>query len=227
MTARTAPLRLAVLASGRGSNLQAILDAIEQDRLHAQVVGVFSDKPNANALRLAHERAIPAQYVDPLAYADRSAFDTALFARVDECEPDLIVCAGFMRILSPAVVEAHAGRMINIHPSLLPRHKGLRTHRQALASGDSEHGASVHLVTAELDGGPVLAQARICIDSDDTEESLAARVLRVEHPLLIACLNEWQRGYFRYAALQLLYRERVLECPLDYEYDSDSPLAPF
>ncbi len=227
MTARTAPLRLAVLASGRGSNLQAILDAIEQDRLHTQVVGVFSDKPEANALRLARERAIPAHFVDPKAFADRAAFDTELFAQVDACAPDLIVCAGFMRILSPAVVEARAGRMINIHPSLLPRHKGLHTHRQALESGDTEHGASVHLVTAELDGGPVLAQARICIDRDDTEESLAARVLRVEHPLLIACLNEWQRGHVRYVAPQLLYRDRVLEYPLDYEYESDSPLAPF
>ena len=220
-------LKLVVLASGRGSNLQAIVNAIERGQLHAKLLAVFSDKADANALNIARAAGAQAIHVDPKLFGSRVAFDEALFTQVEQLEPDLIVLAGFMRILSAGVVERNAGRMINIHPSLLPKHKGLHTHRQAIESGDSEHGASVHLVTAELDGGPVLAQARVCVLPDDTEETLASRVLSVEHPLLIACLNEWQRGYFRYAAPQLLYRERVLECPLDYEYDSDSPLAPF
>ena len=219
----SAPLRLAVLASGRGSNLQAIVDAIASGRLDAQVVGVFSDKRNANALQIARDNDIPATFVDPKAFVSREHYDVALFDAVDAVAPDLIVLAGFMRVISRDAVQARVGRMLNIHPSLLPRHKGLHTHRHALEDGDTEHGASVHLVTADLDDGPVLAQARVCIDRDDTEQSLAERVLRVEHPLLIACLNEWQKGHFSYQAPQLLYRERMLECPLEFQAEPDAP----
>lgn len=212
-------MRLVVLASGRGSNLQAIVNAIESGALHAELVAVFSDKRDANALNIARHAGAQAVFVDPKGFTDRVAFDKAMFNEIERLDPDLIVLAGFMRVLSADVVERNAHRIINIHPSLLPKHKGLHTHRKVLEQGDTEHGASVHLVTAELDGGPVLAHARVCVLPDDTEETLAARVLSVEHPLLVACLNEWQRGHFSYAAPQVLYRGDVLQCPLEYQAD--------
>lgn len=178
--------RIAVLASGRGSNLQAVLDAIAHGQLDAQVVGVFSDKPQAAALQ-----RVPADLrwaSRPADHADRVGYEQALGDAVAACSPDWILCAGYMRILGPAFVARFAGRLINIHPSLLPRHKGLHTHQQALDAGDAEHGASVHLVTAELDAGAVLAQARVPVLPGDDADTLAARVLAVEHPLLVATL---------------------------------------
>lgn len=178
--------RIAVLASGRGSNLQAVLDAITTGQLDAVIVGVFSDNPDAPAL----QRVAPAlRWASrPREHADRSAYETTLGDAVAACQPDWILCAGYMRILGAGIVDRFAGRMINIHPSLLPRHKGLHTHQQALDAGDAEHGASVHLVTAELDAGAVLAQARVPVLPGDDAEALAARVLAVEHPLLVATL---------------------------------------
>ncbi len=185
----TSPLRIAVLASGRGSNLQAILDAIAAGELDAHVVGVFSDRRRAFALERAAMAGITATAVQPKRFADRNAFDKALFTRIDETRPDLIVCAGYMRLLGAAEVTARAGRIINIHPSLLPAHKGLHTHQQALDDGVSEHGASVHFVTAELDGGPVIAQAAVPVLPGDNAEHLAMRVLEREHPLLLETLK--------------------------------------
>ncbi|HDS1549393.1 TPA: phosphoribosylglycinamide formyltransferase [Stenotrophomonas maltophilia] len=183
----TAPSRIAVLASGRGSNLQAILDAIAAGRLRAEVVGVFSDRPSAASLqrvgaslRWAHA---------PKEFEDRAAYEQALGDALAAVAPDLIVCAGYMRILGAAFVQRFNGRLVNIHPSLLPLHKGLDTHARALDAGDAEHGASVHLVVPELDAGAVLAQARVPVMPDDDADSLAARVLEVEHPLLIATLQ--------------------------------------
>lgn len=180
-------LRIAVLASGRGSNLQAILDAIAAGSLDASVVGVFSDRPDAAALQ-----RVPAELRwsrAPSGFPDRAAFDAALGDAVAACAPDWIVCAGYMRILGTAFVQRFRGRLLNIHPSLLPRHRGLHTHARALAAGDAEHGASVHFVSPELDAGAVLAQAAIAITPDDTADSLAARVLALEHPLLLAVLQ--------------------------------------
>lgn len=178
--------RLAVLASGRGSNLQAIIEAIAGGALAAQVVGVFSDRPGAAAL----QRVPAAQRwaAAPASFADRSAYEAALADAVAACAPDWIICAGYMRILGAAFVQRFAGRLVNIHPSLLPLYKGLHTHARALEAGDREHGASVHFVVPELDAGTVLAQARVAVLADDTAETLAARVLQVEHPLLIASL---------------------------------------
>lgn len=184
-----APLRLAVLASGRGSNLQALLDAIGAGRLRAQVVGVFSDRAKAAALDRAREAGVPAESLKPADFASREAFDESLFRRLAAVHPDLIVCAGYMRLLGVAQVEAWSGRMINIHPSLLPAFKGLRTHERALAEGATEHGASVHFVTGELDGGPVIAQARVPVLPGDDVAALSSRVLAVEHPLLVATLQ--------------------------------------
>jgi phosphoribosylglycinamide formyltransferase-1 len=182
-------MRLAVLASGRGSNLQAILDAIAQGQLDARVVGVFSDKATAPALARAHEAGVPTTALPVKGFASRGDYDERLFSLVDAVHPDLIVCAGYMRLISDAAVAARAGRMINIHPSLLPEFKGLHTHEQALQAGARLHGASVHYVTPELDGGPVIAQVRVPVQADDDAARLGGRVLGREHPLLLATLR--------------------------------------
>jgi phosphoribosylglycinamide formyltransferase-1 len=181
--------RIAVLASGRGSNLQALIDAIEAGILPVEIVGAFSDRPDAPALRRAGAAGIATTAIRPRDFATRLEYDAALFARIDAVQPDLIVCAGYMRLVSEPTVEAHRGRMINIHPSLLPAFKGLRTHEQALEAGAPVHGASVHYVTPELDGGPVIAQARVPVLADDDAATLGARVLEREHPLLVATLR--------------------------------------
>lgn len=177
--------RIAVLASGRGSNLQVLIDAIADGTLAAELVGVFSDRADAGALQRARAAGLDHAALDPRAFASRSAFDAELFARIDAARPDLIVCAGYMRLLDARMVDARPGRMVNIHPSLLPALKGLHTHRRALEAGMREHGASVHFVTADLDGGPVISQARVPVSGDDDETVLAARVLEREHPLLL------------------------------------------
>jgi phosphoribosylglycinamide formyltransferase-1 len=183
------PFRIAVLASGRGSNLQALIDAIAADVLDAQIVGVFSDKPDALALQRAQAAAIPALAIERRTFDSRATFDEHLFTCIDELTPDLIVCAGYMRLISSREVDTRRGRLINVHPSLLPAFKGLRTHAQAIAAGASAHGASVHYVTPDLDGGPVIAQCVVPVRTDDDVESLAHRVLTREHPLLIGTLG--------------------------------------
>jgi len=183
------PLRVAVLVSGRGSNLQALIDAQASGRLPIELVGVFSDQPKAHALERARAAGIPAHACAPRDHKGRTAFDEALFGQVAAVQPKLIVCAGYMRIVSAAVVERWLGRMINIHPSLLPAYPGLHTHERVLAAGDAEHGASVHFVTPELDGGPVIAQARLPVQPGDTPATLAERLLPLEHALMIATVD--------------------------------------
>jgi len=185
--AMSAPARIAVLASGRGSNLQCLLDGIAAGQLHASIAGVFSDKPGAAAL----DKVAPALRWarSPRDYPDREAFDAALGDAVAACAPDWIVCAGYMRILGAGFVQRFAGRLVNIHPSLLPLHKGLHTHARAIEAGDAEHGASVHFVVPELDAGAVIAQARVPVLAGDDASTLAARVLAVEHPLLRATVR--------------------------------------
>lgn len=185
--ASRAKARLAVLASGRGSNLRALLDAIAAGSLPAEVVGVFSDKPAAAALTMVPEaRRWSAR---PRDHADREAFDAALANAVAAVSPDWVVCAGYMRILGTGFIARFAGRLLNIHPSLLPRHRGLHTHAAALDAGDAEHGASVHFVTPELDAGAVIAQARLPVRADDTPDTLAERLLPLEHRLLVAAVG--------------------------------------
>lgn len=185
----SSPARIAVLASGRGSNLAALLAARERGELPVEFVLVASDKAGAGALRLAEAAGIPTLALDPRSYPDRRAFDMDLFARLAASGADWLVLAGFMRILDGEALAPWIGRMINIHPSLLPKYRGLHTHRRALEANDLEHGASVHFVTAELDGGPVIAQARIPIESGDDEMQLAQRLLPLEHRLLPAVLR--------------------------------------
>jgi len=183
------PLRIAVMVSGRGSNLRALIDARQAGRLPVEIVGVFSDRPDCNAIALAKQSSIPTAALPAKDFPSRDAFDAALFDRVAAVQPDLIVCAGYMRIISDAAVRRFEGRMLNIHPSLLPKYPGLHTHARALAAGDSEHGASVHLVIPALDAGPVLSQVRVAIDAGDTAESLARRLLPREHALLVQSLR--------------------------------------
>lgn len=181
-------LRIAVLASGHGSNLQAIIDATAAGTLAAELVGVFCDRPAAQALQRARAAGLPAITVRPGDFSTRQQHDEHLFSAIDATRPDLIVCAGYMRLLGQPQVDARYGRIINIHPSLLPAFKGLHTHQRALDEGAAEHGASVHFVTAELDGGPVIARARVPVGAGDDAQRLAARVRGVEHPLLVATL---------------------------------------
>ncbi len=183
------PLRVAVFASGRGSNLQALLDAARSGRLPIEIVLVASDKAHAPALRRAEHAGITTLALDPHSYAQRADFDAELFARVAAAAPDLIVLAGYLRIIDPDALAPWQGRIINIHPSVLPKFPGLHTHQRALAAGEREHGASVHFVSAQLDGGPLIAQTAIVIDAADNAQTLAQRLLPQEHRLLIACVD--------------------------------------
>lgn len=206
--------RIAVLASGRGSNLQAILDAIAGGLLDARVVGVFSDRAKSGAIERARAAGINTFALRPAGFTTREAFDESLFSAIAAVHPDVIVCAGYMRLLGAAQVEVWAGRMINIHPSLLPLFKGLRTHEQALAAGVAEHGASVHFVSCELDGGPVIAQARVPVLPGDDAATLAQRVLEREHPLLVATLALFAGGRIELASDGVHVDGRPLRAPL-------------
>jgi phosphoribosylglycinamide formyltransferase 1 len=192
-------LKVAVLASGRGSNLAALIAARDTGTLPVEFVLVGSDKASAGALRLAETAGIPTLALNPKDYPDRPSFDRALFARVAASGAELLVLAGFMRVIDAAVVAGWEGRAINIHPSLLPKYPGLHTHRRCLEAGDAEHGASVHYVTAELDGGPVVAQARIPVGTADTEASLVERLLAEEHKLLPAVVGAIASGRLRWS----------------------------
>lgn len=172
---------IVILISGRGSNMEAIVRAQRAQAWPARIAAVISNKPDAGGLAFAQAHGIPTAVVDNKAYASRAEFDAALQAVIDGFKPDLVVLAGFMRILTAPFVEHYAGRMLNIHPSLLPLFPGLHTHRQALAAGVKEHGATVHFVTAELDHGPAVLQARMPVLPGDTEDSLAQRLLAEEH----------------------------------------------
>ena len=175
------PARLVVLISGSGSNLQAIIDACESKQINATIKGVISNKAGVKGLQRASEHGIDTQILDHTLYSSREDFDQALQSLIDGYHPDLVVLAGFMRILTPAFTKHYLGRMLNIHPSLLPKYQGLHTHQRAIDAGDKEHGVSVHFVTAELDGGPLVLQAKVPILPGDSAETLAARVLIEEH----------------------------------------------
>ena len=172
---------IVILISGRGSNMQAIVHAARFEQWPCRIAAVISNRADAEGLAFAAEHGIPTAVVPSKEYPSRDVFDATLRAEIDKFTPDLVVLAGFMRILTPAFVEHYAGRMLNIHPSLLPSFPGLATHRQALAAGVKVHGATVHFVTAELDHGPIVEQAVVPVLPDDTEHALAERVLAQEH----------------------------------------------
>lgn len=184
---------IVVLISGNGSNLQAIIDACRANKITGNVVAVLSNKANAYGLERAKLADIPAYFVDPTLYDDRADYDNALIEQIDAYQPDIVVLAGFMRILSPDFVTHYQHKLLNIHPSLLPKYPGLHTHRQVLANKDAFHGVTVHFVTEELDGGPMIIQARIPVLPDDTEQSLQTRIQAEEYriyPLAIGWLAD-------------------------------------
>lgn len=193
MREASAKLRLVVLISGSGSNLQAIIDACARNEIHAEIVAVISNKPNVFGLQRAKHANIDTHVINHTQYADRAAFDAALSRQIDKYAPELVILAGFMRILTDHFVLHYQGRMLNIHPSLLPKFQGLHTHRRALEANEKEHGVSVHYVTPELDGGPVILQAVVPVVPEDDESTLAERVLQAEHkiyPLVIGWIAE-------------------------------------
>ena len=194
---------IVVVVSGRGSNLQALLTRAEAERwsgeLGAKVVAVVSSRAEAEALAVARAHDVPVHILLPEQFDSRSAFDEALARTLDRYAPDLIVLAGFMRVLTPAFVRRYAGRMVNIHPSLLPSFPGLDTHRRALDAGVRVHGATVHFVSDEVDAGPIIAQAAVPVHADDDEASLAARVLQQEHRLLPQAVRRVLEGRVRFS----------------------------
>jgi len=212
MTRGDARMPVVVLISGSGTNLQALIDAAAGDRPFA-IAAVISNRPGAAGLERAHAAGIPTRVIDHTAFADRDGFDAALAEAIESFKPGLIVLAGFMRILTTGFVERFAGRMLNIHPSLLPAFQGLDTHRRALEAGVREHGASVHFVTAELDGGPVIAQARLTVEPGDTPSSLAARVLAREHVLLPQVVSWFAEGRLRMRGHQVWFDGAALREP--------------
>lgn len=180
----TAPKkRVAVLISGRGSNMNALIDAARAADYPGEIVAVLSNKPDAGGLATAAGYGIPTKAVDHRLYADRAAHERALIEALDAFEPDVVCLAGYMRLLTPLFVSHYAGRMINIHPSLLPLFPGLHTHERALESGMRIHGCTVHFVTDDMDEGPIIAQAAIAVERGDTPDDLATRLLRAEHRL--------------------------------------------
>jgi phosphoribosylglycinamide formyltransferase-1 len=193
------PLPVVVLISGGGSNLRAIVAAQQRGELPIALRAVLSDRPEAGGLAWAAAQGLATAALPPAAYADRIAYDEALGDLVASFNPGLVVLAGFMRILSAGFVERFAGRLLNIHPSLLPRHRGLHTHRRVLEAGEDRHGASVHFVTAELDGGPVVIQAVVPVLPDDDADTLAARVLAQEHRIYPRCIGWFAAGRLRQA----------------------------
>ena len=190
----SAPLPVVILISGRGSNLQAIIDAVARGVLAVDIRAVISNRPQAAGLQRATRAGITTAVVDHTLYADRLAFDQALQACIDRYQPGLIILAGFMRILSADFVAHYRGRMLNIHPSLLPDFPGLNTHQRVLDAGYKIHGASVHFVTADIDGGPLVLQTRVPVHAGDSTDSLAARVLEQEHRLYPLAIRWFAEG---------------------------------
>jgi len=208
------PLPVVVLVSGRGSNLRAIDARIAAGELPARILAVLSDREDAAALSWAAERGLATGAVPQRQYADRAAFDAALGNVIAGYAPALVVLAGFMRILGSPLVERFAGRMLNIHPSLLPKYPGLHTHRRVLEAGDAEHGASVHFVTTELDGGPVVLQARVPVLPGDDEAMLAQRVLVQEHRIYPLAIRWFAEGRLRVDGGVVRFDGRPLAAPL-------------
>jgi phosphoribosylglycinamide formyltransferase-1 len=173
--------KIVVLISGSGSNLQAIIDALANEEFEAEIAAVISNKPDVLGLERAQKAGIPTSVISHQDFPERPAFDARLMREIEKHQPDLLILAGFMRILTPDFVRRYEGRLLNIHPSLLPKYPGLHTHKRALEAGDAEHGVTVHFVTAELDSGPNIIQAKVKTYQGDTPETLAGRVLTQEH----------------------------------------------
>ncbi|WP_221076439.1 phosphoribosylglycinamide formyltransferase [Agarivorans aestuarii] len=201
---------IVVLISGSGTNLQAIIDACEEGRINASISAVVSNKADAYGLERAKQAAINTVVVNPKEYSDRESYDLALAEVIEQHNADLIVMAGFMRILSQAFVERFSGKMLNIHPSLLPKYQGLNTHQRAIEAKDQEHGCSIHFVTPELDGGPVILQAKVPVFSEDDADALAARVQVQEHAIYPLVVNWFIEGRLNMENDSALLDDKIL-----------------
>lgn len=210
--------RLAVLISGEGRNLQAIIDACADGRIAGQIVVVLSNRADAGGIARAQRAGIPVELISHCDYANREAFDAAMLERLAPYRPDVVVLAGFMRILTPPFIAAFRGRMLNIHPSLLPRHPGLHTHEAVLTHGDAAHGATVHFVTEELDGGPLIIQGQFMVRPDDTAHTLAARVMsEIELKIYPQAVAWMARGELALDGDHVILRGRKLSGPVGLE----------
>ena len=205
---------MVVLVSGNGSNLQAIIDAVGKGQINANISAVISNVPEAYALERASLAGIDPMVVDHTKYTSRESFDEALKEVIEKYTPDLVVLSGFMRLLTPSFVASYAGRMLNIHPSLLPKFRGLHTHQRALSEGETEHGASVHFVTADLDSGPIIIQAIVPVKEDDTVALLAKRVFRQEHIIYPLAIQWFMDGRLRMTASQVYLNNQLLRSPV-------------
>lgn len=213
----TGKLRLVVLISGRGSNLQAILDQAASGELPVAITAVISNRPGVQGLERARQAGVTALELDHKLFPDRPTFEVALIELIDRHQPDLVILAGFMRVLTSGFTEHYRGRLLNIHPSLLPKFRGLHTHERAIAAGEIEHGASIHFVTAELDGGPVIVQARVPVLPDDDPDRLAARVLEQEHRLYPKAIHWFAEGRLCLRGEQVWFDGKPLDQPLRLE----------
>ncbi|HET7098508.1 MAG TPA: phosphoribosylglycinamide formyltransferase [Casimicrobiaceae bacterium] len=202
--------RITVLVSGRGSNLRALIDAERCGRLGGTITAVLCNRADAPALGIAAEHGIPTQVIEHRAFASRDAFEAALAAAIDASEPALIVLAGFMRVLGAAFVARYAGRMLNIHPSLLPLYPGLDTHKRALADGVRVHGCTVHFVTVDVDHGPIVMQGVVAVHDGDDEAALASRVLAVEHDVLPAAVRAFCENRLVIAGRRVRVKDSVV-----------------
>lgn len=215
MKADPAPLpTIVVLASGTGSNLQALIDASRERDFPGEIIAVGSNRPKAFALERAAQAHIKTFVIDHTQHGSREEFDAHLMAELRRLDPDLIVLAGFMRILTEDFVRAFRGRMLNVHPSLLPAYTGLNTHQRVLEAGDSLHGVSIHFVTEELDGGPVIAQAEVPVLAEDTPDTLAERVQQQEHLLYPIVVRWFCEGRIRLGAQDVLFDGAALAEPM-------------
>jgi phosphoribosylglycinamide formyltransferase-1 len=207
---------IVVLVSGGGSNLQAIIDAIACNQINAHLSAVISNNANAYGLERAKQHNIATHAIDHKQFASREDFDQQLQTVIDQYQPDLVVLAGFMRILTAPFVQHYHGKMLNIHPSLLPAYKGIHTHQRALEEGAKIHGVSVHFVTAELDGGPIIAQARVAVYRDDTEAVLAQRVLKQEHRIYPAVIQWFIEKRLVLVTAKVHFDNTALQQPIIY-----------
>ncbi|HEY8538905.1 MAG TPA: phosphoribosylglycinamide formyltransferase [Steroidobacteraceae bacterium] len=210
----TTRLPIAILISGRGSNMRAIAELAASGALPVEVRVVISDQPNAGGLEIARNMGIPTEVLSPRDFPDRPSFDRALARVVARYEPKLVVLAGFMRILTSEFIAPFAGRIMNIHPSLLPKYRGLHTHRRVLEAGDPVHGVTVHFVTEELDGGPLIIQACVDVRPDDTEESLSARIQREEHKIYPQAIEWFATGRLELVGDRVMLDGKALEGPV-------------
>jgi len=206
--------RIVVLISGSGTNLQALIDAIDQGQIAGKIVTVISNRPDAAGLKRAENAGISTLVIDHHQFSSRELFDSEVLQQLRDCRPDLVVLAGFMRILSPELVEHFAGKMLNIHPSLLPKYRGLNTHQRALESDDTVHGASVHFVTPDLDGGPVVLQAKLTLRPEHTAEKLAQELLPLEHKIYPQSIAWFCAGKLQCHDNQVIFDQNPLSKPL-------------